>query len=211
MKELFDRIKMDVVIAALACIVLGVVLIFWPAETMTVACKAMGGAIAFLGALRLFGYLKERENGHMLNLLLGLMLLVVGVWIFLQPQSIQQLLMIGIGVVLFVHGVEDLKYALYAKRGGYDSWAMLLLLAVLCMGFGAVCVVNCFGVISIAMWLVGAALIYDGVTDLWIISRVMKVDNEVRRRTEGEPAKEADEKTLLAEESGAREDEAHGV
>ena len=90
-------------------------------------------------------------------------------------------LLIGIGVALFVHGFEDFKYALETKRNGYDSWAILILLALLGMGFGAACIVNCFGVISITLGFVGAALIYDGISALWIVSRLAKAAHRFRQ------------------------------
>ena len=153
-------------------------MILWPVEVTTVVCKAIGAVIAFLGAVRTIGYILHREEEH------SVMLLLVGVWIFLKPRSIQSILFIGIGAVLFVHGLEDFKYALEAKRTGYASWAVLILLAVLGMAFGIVCIVDCFGVISVTLSFVGAMLIYDGITDLWIVSRLVQVGKEVRKQLE---------------------------
>ncbi len=184
MRELAERIKIDVIISAFICIALGIVLILWPVEVTTVVCKAIGAVIAFLGAVRTIGYILHREEEHSVMLLLGLVLLLVGIWIFLKPRSIQSILFIGIGAVLFVHGLEDFKYALEAKRTGYASWAVLILLAVLGMAFGIVCIVDCFGVISVTLSFVGAMLIYDGITDLWIVSRLVQVGKEVRKQLE---------------------------
>ena len=176
MRELAERIKIDVIISAFICIALGIVLILWPVEVTTVVCKAIGAVIAFLGAVRTIGYILHREEEHSVML--------VGVWIFLKPRSIQSILFIGIGAVLFVHGLEDFKYAREAKRTGYASWAVLILLAVLGMAFGIVCIVDCFGVISVTLSFVGAMLIYDGITDLWIVSRLVQVGKEVRKQLE---------------------------
>lgn len=179
MKEFAERLKIDVIITAFVCIGLGIVLILWPVEVTTVVCKAIGGIIAFLGAVRVLGYTMHREEKHSMHLLLGLVLLLVGIWIFLKPHSIQSILFIGIGAVLFVHGLEDLKYALEAKRNGYESWAILMLMALLGMIFGIICIVDCFGMISITLSFVGIVLIYDGITDLWIISRVVRAAKEI--------------------------------
>lgn len=184
MRDLFQRIKMDVVISALVCIAFGVVLILWPVQVTTVACKAIGVALAVLGLIRLAGHFRDSVKHHRLNFPLGLALFVIGVWIYLKPGSIQSMLLIGIGVVLFVHGFENFKYGLEAKRNGYESWAILLLLAVFGMALGVACMINCFGVISVTLTFVGIALIYDGVSDLWIISRVGKAAKGIRRAVE---------------------------
>ncbi|MCI8489920.1 MAG: DUF308 domain-containing protein [Lachnospiraceae bacterium] len=190
MKELLKRVKLDVIISAACCIVFGVVLILWPVQVTTVACKAIGAVLAVLGAFRTLSYLLSSGEKHRINLPFGLVLLFVGIWIFVRPQSIQSMLLIGIGVALFVHGFEDFKYALETKRNGYDSWAILILLALLGMGFGAACIVNCFGVISVTLGFIGAALIYDGISALWIVSRLAKAAHMFRLAAEDAQAVE---------------------
>lgn len=180
MKEFCNRIKMDVIISASVCIMAGIVLLLWPIEVTTAACKAIGAVIGVLGLIRIIGYAMNREERNGLNLALGMMLFIVGIWIFLRPQSIQSMLLIGIGVLLFVHGFEDLGYAVEAKRGGYESFWILFLMAIADMALGVVCIADCFGVISIVLAFVGAALIYDGIAALFIISRVVKVGEGIR-------------------------------
>lgn len=181
MKEMFRRIKIDVIVSALCCIAFGIVLLLWPAQVTNLTCQVIGGVIAFLGLVRVISYLLHSQDKHGINLPLGLVLFFVGAWIFLKPQSIQSLLLIVIGVVLFVHGLEDLKYALETKRGGYSSWWVILIFALLGMGLGLACIVDCFGVISVTMTFVGVILIYDGLTDLWIIFQVAQTAKTVKR------------------------------
>ena len=201
MKEIIERLKIDVIVTAVVCIVLGVVLILWPVEVTTVVCKSIGAVIAFLGAVRIIGYFLHRERKHSLHLL-GLVLLLVGIWIFLKPHSIQSILFIGIGAVLFVHGLEDFKYALEAKRNGYASWAILIFMSILGMAFGIICIVDCFGMISITLTFMGMILIYDGITDLWIISRVISAAKAVGRKLEEvQEEAEAVETEAVIEES----------
>lgn len=202
MKEMAERLKLDVIISACICIGLGIVLILWPIEVTTVVCKTIGAMIAFLGAVRIAAYIFHREEQHSIHLLLGLVLLLVGVWIFFKPHSIQGILFIGIGAVLFVHGLEDFKYALETKRNGYESWPILLLMSFLGMIFGIVCIVDCFGVISITLSFVGVVLIYDGITDLWIVSRVVRVAKAVGKKLEEmQQEAEAVETEAVIEES----------
>ena len=184
MRELFQRIKLDVIIGAICCILFGIVLLLWPVEVTTVTCKVIGGAIAFLGFLKIIGYIMNAKEKNGVNLPLGMVLFFVGAWIFLKPGSIQSLLMIGIGVVLFVHGFEDLKYAVQTKRSGFENWWVIFLFAVLGMGLGAACIVDCFGVISVTTTFVGIVLIYDGITDLWIVAKVVNVTKEIKKELE---------------------------
>ena len=181
MRDLMKRMKIDAIVSAAACITFGVVLILWPVRVTTIACQAIAVVIALLGAVRVISYIMESETKHRLNLPLGLVLFVIGIWIFLKPGSIQSMLLIGIGVVLFVHGLQAFRYALEAKRGGYLRWRSLLIMALIGMGLGAACIVDCFGIISITLTLVGVALLYDGISLLWVISRVQKTAASVKR------------------------------
>lgn len=184
MKELWKRVRMDVIINAAACITFGFVLILWPVQVTTIACQAIAVVIAVLGAIRVISYIMNAEHKHSLNLALGLVLFVIGIWIFLKPSSIQSMLLIGIGVALFVHGIQAMRYAFEAKRGGYAPWWSLFLLAFFDMALGAACIVDCFGIISVTLTLVGAALLYDGISLLWVLSRVQKTVTSVRRGME---------------------------
>lgn len=181
MKEFFKRMKMDAIVSALVCIAFGVVLILYPVQTTTAACRIVGAVIGVLGIVKIISYIMKSSEKNALHLTLGIILSVVGLWILLNPTSIQTLIFIGIGVVLFVHGLEDFAYALETKRGGYDTWWLIFVMAVFCMVLGVVCIVDSFGVISVALTFVGIALIYDGISDLWIVSRVNHVAKEVRR------------------------------
>ena len=184
MKELFQRIKLDVIIGAVCCIAFGIVLILWPTEVTTIACKMIAAVIAVLGLVTLISYLLNTKEKHRINLPHGLVLLFIGIWIFLKPNSIQSMLLIGIGDVLFVHSFEDLKYALETRRYGYEFYWVILLMSVVGMGLGIACIVDSFGVISVALAFVGLALIYDGITDIWIVSRIAKTAKSVKQQVD---------------------------
>ena len=117
MKDFFKRVKADAIMSAVLCIALGVVLIVWPGETINIVCKVLAAGLIILGGVELFSYITNR-NGYMFTGILGLIVLIVGVWIFLKPSSIVSLVPIVIGVILAVHGVQDVKMALESKNGG---------------------------------------------------------------------------------------------
>ena len=108
MKDFFKRVKADAIMSAVLCIALGVVLIVWPGETINIVCKVLAAGLIILGGVELFSYITNR-NGYMFTGILGLIVLIVGVWIFLKPSSIVSLVAIVIGVILAVHGVQDVK------------------------------------------------------------------------------------------------------
>ena len=171
MKEFMRAVKIDVIVTSVVCIVMGVVLILFPTQVVTVACQAVGVILAILGGVRLVDFP------------LGLLLLIVGVWILLHPASIESLIFIGVGVTLFFHGIKGIQMAWESQKSGYGSWIVLMLLSLLNAVFGVVCVIDCFGVFTvtatIALTLVGLALIYDGISSIFILSRVRKAAKDI--------------------------------
>ena len=158
--------------SAVLCIALGVVLIVWPGETINIVCKVLAAGLIILGGVELFSYITNR-NGYMFTGILGLIVLIVGVWIFLKP--------IVIGVILAVHGVQDVKMALESKNGGYDRWWIMLIIAIISIAFGVLCIVNAFGMVKLAMQFVGAALIYDGISDLWVVTKTVRTVKDMEQ------------------------------
>lgn len=181
MKEFMREVKIDVIVTSVVCMVMGVVLILFPTQVVTVACQAVGVVLAILGGVRLVSTLLSKVKSG-IDFPLGLLLLIVGIWILLHPASIESLIFIGVGVTLFVHGIKGIQMAWEAKRNGYTSWLALMLLSLLNAVFGVVCVIDCFGMFTvtatIALTLVGVALIYDGISSIWILSRVRKTAKE---------------------------------
>ena len=182
MKEFMREVKIDVIVTSVVCMIMGVVLILFPTQVVTVACQAVGVVLAILGGVRLVSTLLSKARSG-IDFPLGLLLLIVGIWILLHPASIESLIFIGVGVTLFVHGIKGIQMAWESKRNGYTSWLALMLLSLLNAVFGVVCVSDCFGVFTvtatIALTLVGIALIYDGISSIWILSRVRKTAKDM--------------------------------
>ncbi len=192
MKETLKRVKADVILSAILCLVLGVVLILWSAETIKILCRILAAGLAIIGVINIISYFRDKRM-HMFSGVLGLIVLLIGVWLFLRPDSVASLIPIVIGVILAVHGIQDIKLAIETKRNGYEKWWSVLLMGIISLTLGVVCIVYAFGLISLALKLIGVALIYDGLSDLWIVSRVSK---SAKQKKQEEEALEAEYKEV---------------
>lgn len=56
-----------------------------------------------------------------------------------------------------------------AKQHGSSRFMMLFLLALLNCVFGVICICDSFGVLSVAVRMLGIALVYDGISNMIII------------------------------------------
>lgn len=167
MREFFKKLRIAAYVSAILTIALGGVLIAWPLEVTGLICRVLGALLVVMGAVYIFGYFVEGRG--MLSITGGLLFLLLGVWIFITPESIASLVPIVIGVVLLVHSLRDFQMASEAKRNGSERWMMLFLLALLNCVFGIVCICDSFGVISVAVRILGIALVYDGISNVIIV------------------------------------------
>lgn len=183
MKEALKRIKADVILSALLCIALGVVLIVWSAETIKIMCWALAAGLVIIGVINIISYFRDKRM-HMFSGVLGLIVLLIGIWLFMRPDSVVNLIPIVIGVILAVHGIQDVKLAIETKRNGYEKWWSILLMGIVSLVLGVLCVVYAFGLVTLALKFIGVALIYDGLSDLWIVSRASKAAKQKKLEEE---------------------------
>lgn len=183
MKETMKRIKADVILSALVCIVLGIVLLVWPSETIDIFCRVLAVGLIIMGVVDLGSYFMNRSI-HPFAGVLGFIVVLVGIWIFIQPESIVSLVPIVIGVILCVHGIQDLKLAMETKGNGYEKWWSMLIIAAISLVFGVLCIVNAFGMVKLALQFIGIALIYDGISDLWVANRAIRAAKAMKQEAE---------------------------
>ena len=98
MKETLKRIKADVILSALLCVVLGVVLIIWSDETISAICMLLAFGLIVMGVVNLVGYFTNHRLTSF-NGMLGLILVLVGIWLFARPEYIAMIIPIVIGVL----------------------------------------------------------------------------------------------------------------
>lgn len=197
MLETIKKIKADMILSALVCTVLGIVLLVWPAETIDIFCKVLAAGLVLIGLVNLGSYFINR-SAHPFGAVLGAIVTLVGVWIFITPESIVSLVPIVIGVMLCVHGIQDVKLVFETKANGYEKWWSMLLIALVSLIFGVLCISKAFGVVTLALQFIGVALIYDGVSDLWVASQAIRTGRAKRKQDE---ALEVEYKEVSSESS----------
>lgn len=183
MKEFLKGIKVNYTASALACVILGLVLLIWPGTTTQIVCMLLGIVLFVYGVIQILLYLMNRERSIISQgmMLLGIIVAVIGIWILLKPEMIIMAVPVIIGILIAMHGLHNVIQAISLKRDGYENWWVACLMGVLTVLLGGVLIYNPFTVIDTIVRLIGIFLIYDGLSDMWIISRVFKVKKEKDR------------------------------
>lgn len=180
MKDFIKGLKVNYTASAAACVVLGLVLLIWPGTTTQIVCMMLGTVLLIYGVVQIMLYMISRERSIISQgmMLLGIVVAVIGVWILVRPEMIIMAVPVIVGILIAIHGIHNISQAITLKQEGYENWWVACLLGVLATVLGAVLVYNPFTVMNTIVRLIGIFLIYDGLSDMWIISRVFKVKRE---------------------------------
>lgn len=188
MNDFFKKIKLNSLVNAFLYAALGIVLLIWPVASVSVLCWALGAVLLAAGAIDVLLFLLRRD-GTVYNaalLVVGVILAALGAWIITGPQLVAGLIPRIIGILICIHGLLDLGDAITLQHNHYPRWGTALALGIITLALGAVLVANPFQVLSTMVRIIGLFLLYDGVSDLWITSRVSKTVRQAQKDTEAQ-------------------------
>lgn len=177
MADFIKGLKANYTISAVICALLGLVLVIWPGTTSQIICMMLGGVLLAYGILQIVLYLFNRERTIISQgmMVLGIVFAVIGVWILFKPEMIIMAVPVIVGVLIAIHGLHNVTQAIALKKDGYENWWVAFLLGLVTVIFGGVLIYNPFEAVELVVRIIGASLIYDGLSDIWILSRVFKV------------------------------------
>lgn len=183
MEHILKKIKANVIVSAFICIALGVILVVWPGLSVKVVCMAIGAVLVINGVSRLLNFIFGRDGSvfSQMNLVMGIIITVIGGWILLQPGTIIAMIPILVGIIIVIHGINNLQQSVSLCQSLYDKWWIALLLGIITIGFGVLLIFNPFAAVDTLIRFIGLFLIYDGASDIWIMSRVSKNVREARQ------------------------------
>ena len=169
-------LKVNYSLSAVICVILGIVLLVWPGQSTQVVCMVLGIVLGGFGLIQIILYLATKEKtmvSHSL-MMLGVVLAVIGGWIVLKPETIIKAVPMIVGILIVIHGFHNAVQAIDLKKMQYDNWWVALLLSLLTVALGVVLICNPFTIVDTVVRIIGAFLVYDGLSDMWILSRVFK-------------------------------------
>lgn len=183
MKSILHEQKRSSVIAALITMALGFFLVLWPDRSVALMCTLLGAALLVTGIVYILGWFVRRREGGAgaFTLIPGVVLAGIGVWLMTSSESVITLIQYVFGAVVIFHGVVDLQGSVALMRNHAAYWWLDLGLSALTLGLGVLILVNPFGTFAALVMLIGFVLIYDGLSDLWIIHRLSRAMRDLER------------------------------
>lgn len=178
MKEKIKSIKLDVTVSALLSVVIGILFIVRAEDVITIFARLIAVIFIVSGLVLLIPRLVE-ENKSYLSIIVALIVSLIGVWMFISPQLVASAIPIAIGVILVVHGIQDLTLAVEGKKNHANNWWSIPLVAILNIALGVLCICEAFGIVKLGLMLIGVMLVFDGLSDMFIVVKVNKAGKEV--------------------------------
>ena len=176
MDNFLKKFKTNDVISSLILGGIGLVLLIWPGTSTQVVCMVLGGVLLAYGVIQIVLYLfaKEKTLYHQGMLILGIILSVIGAWILLKPEMIIAAVPVIMGIIIVMHGLHNVVQGLQLKGMDYEKWWIAFALGIVTVVLGGILIYNPFSVVNTVVRVIGAFLIYDGASRIWIVSRLSK-------------------------------------
>ena len=192
------------IVTSIIYIALGACLVFMPVSTVNVMCKFVFGILLILvGLYHILIYVAEKLNSTIFDLFSGGVLMVLGIFLFMNPQIVVKLLPILLGTFILVDSIWSLKGSLKLKKRGADSWKFLLLGSIIFIALGISLVVNPFTMVKYTVIFAGWIFLCNGVIDMIYLILLRKGLKEIKQDVE---AVDADGEIISGEDSGETDD-----
>ena len=172
--EFIKNAKTAYIAVSVVMIILGLLLVLFPALSALTLCYIVGAVVTIFGAVKLLSYFSRDlfRLAFQFDFALG-----AGILILLHPTNVVNVMPVIIGVFVLLDGSFKIQTARDAKIFGLHGWWGILVLAILtCLG-GLFLIINPFSGAVALMILLGATLIMDGIQNLCVVAYTVKASS----------------------------------
>lgn len=173
MRELFIKIKNLSIITVIVSLLIGVVLIIRPGESLKLVSLLCGITVIALGIAALFSYFTKYKTTVLA--VLGVISIIGGIIISVKYQALMSVIVFVFGLFILFSGVVDFFGAIDSKRNDIKSWIVSMALAVVTIIFGLLITVNPFSSVVALTRILGVGLIVYAVMDFISFIQIKKI------------------------------------
>lgn len=167
MEEKKNKILRGQIPTSVFYILFGLCLALMPVETVNVLCKVVFGMILIgAGLYHIFIFVREKENSTILDLFSGVIVLVIGVFLFMNPQVVIKLLTLMLGAFILVDSIWMLSGSRKLRKRKQSVWKGFLAISLVFIGLGILILVNPFSGIKMTVQVSGGIFVANGILDL---------------------------------------------
>ena len=170
------KIKWDMIITSIICIMLGGVLIFFPKEVNEMIAYVIAAAMFLFSIIEAYNFFKKdvKNQFYRNDLVFAVVALVAGIILLAKREVIVGLIPVILGALIIESGVKKLQNALDLIRLKLGGWKSLLVLSAINIIFGIIMVVCALETAKVITVIIGIGLVFSGGSDLFAIIWVSK-------------------------------------
>ena len=183
--SLLKQLKWNLILLALIFIELGIVLILWLGVTMMPICYLLAAMLLELRVASLINYLRKDISGiiYRYDLVVGLCAILGGILVIVKVDKLTDLIPAVLGFLVTMSGILKMQNSVDMLRLGHGTWHVAFAMAIVNIVAGIVLLMNPFEAAQILIMCIGIALVYSGITDLYVTisisRRLSKIKTEI--------------------------------
>lgn len=149
--------------------ILGFLLIFQSEATIATISYIAGAILIAAGVLALIRFVKnskEATSTLSLDILYGVVTVILGVIVIMNPHAIASILPIVLGIAIIINSASKLQYAFVLKNDNNNLWKATMTIAIISTICGVVLLFNPFAGAVLIMKIVGIFILVYSVLDI---------------------------------------------
>lgn len=177
--EFAKRCEKNMLFSTVITLILGIILAYSPEGSIKVITGIIALMFLLIGILQLVDYIKQSKLEKMmsLSLILGILLTAVGVYLFINLESLANFITTLIGIAILIKSLFKLQYA-FNIRDISDKWFYNLIVGIVGVLLGILLLANPFHSAALFLRIIGITFIIGSIVELIETLMVIKTIDE---------------------------------
>ena len=194
-KKVSDFLKSEI-ISSVFYLAFGLCLILIPDQTVNIICKIVFGLIMIAsGIYHIVIYTAEKEKATILDLFTGVIVMVLGIFLFFTPQIVIRILPYLLGAFVLVDSIWKIKGSYRLKKAKRGRWKIIFLGCLVFIALGVSMLFYSFMSVTQMLLFSGIILTADGAADIVFL---IMIRLGMRKSEKLPDEKEPEEKSVLS-------------
>ena len=174
----FKQIKWNSTFNLIALLIIGLLLLIFPIESLNIACYFIASMLLLAGVTYIFRIIKKKTfetNEDLITVVLSVVAIVISITIYVDPTWIIRVINYIIGLFLIINSVLNILSLLKFKRDRLTSWYVYLVITILVLIFGIVILIDPKFLAKIIIRFEGATLVVNVILTMILTHKVNKL------------------------------------
>jgi len=175
MKETINKMFISSILSSAVLLVIGLLLFIRPEGTLSLISYTIGGILVIIGTNSLINYYRGKEYVSKFELFYGVLGVLGGFVLILNPKAIVSLIPFIIGVWIVISSLSKIKYSMELNSKKTKSGLISLIITILTLVLGIVLIFNPFSGAVFITKMIGLFLFVYAILDI-VQSSIIKRD-----------------------------------